>query len=181
MCANIFDVVRLNSNRVGNWVEAEYSLGWVEASDYDFSFSTEFVSIQSTILATHWVLRRNDYLRLSWISELVKHIIDRERIQNWLLTWITQGIIKCKVLGCVDILWTAPNIFTLNISHHCHLTAGCSKVCYSDHRDCEVLQVLIVDNVLLICVNNLHRVATLWGLHQHIIAALNRRFTHYVK
>jgi len=53
ICLYVINVVGLNSNRVGHWVEAEHSLVWVEASDYNFSFSTEFVPIKSTILATH--------------------------------------------------------------------------------------------------------------------------------
>jgi len=53
MCLYVINVVRLNSNRVGHWVKVEHSLGWVKASDYNLSFSTELVAVQSTILATH--------------------------------------------------------------------------------------------------------------------------------
>ena len=49
----VINIVRLNSDCVGLWVEVEHSLSWVEASDYDFSFSTEFIAILLTILATY--------------------------------------------------------------------------------------------------------------------------------
>ena len=45
MCLHIFYVVGLYCNRVGQWVEVEHSLGWVKANDYNFSLSTEFITV----------------------------------------------------------------------------------------------------------------------------------------
>jgi len=64
---------------------------------------------------------------------------------------MANGVIESKifVFGRVHILWTATLICTLDVCHHCHFAALRSKVWICDHRDCEVLQITIMDQVLI--------------------------------
>jgi len=84
---------------------------------------------------------------------------------------MTNGIIKSKVLSCVDILRTAALNRTLDVCHHCYLPAVGFEVWICNFRDCEVLQVEMMHHVFIFSGKQYYWVATLRCLNQLIISS----------